>query len=55
MMNQIKAMMASQGQNLIHSPVTARGNTRPAKVSAPRKSPKAVLPLDHDERGFGDF
>ena len=48
MLMQLKAMLAAQSRPAI-SPVKSNG-------AAPiRKSPKSVMPLDHDERGFGDF
>jgi methyl-accepting chemotaxis protein len=51
MLMQLKAMLAAQ-----RSPAQAK---TAAKASATggggRKSPKDVMPLDHDERGFGNF
>ena len=47
MVNQLKAMLAAQRK----APAP-----EPAKVSAsPRRSPKSVVPLDHDSRGYGAF
>ncbi len=47
MVNQLKAMLAAQHK----APAP-----EPAKVSAsPRRSPKSVVPLDHDARGYGAF
>lgn len=49
MVNQLKAMLAAQRKT--PAPVA-----EPAKVSASsRRSPKSVVPLDHDARGYGAF
>jgi len=55
MMAQIKAMMAAQGHPQPHASVQGKVHTALARTSAARKPAKAVLPLDHDERGFGEF
>ena len=47
MLVQLKAMLAAQRKSPPAEPV---------KASAPsRKSPKSVVPLDHDTRGYGSF
>ena len=48
MLMQLKAMLAAQ-----RSPAQAK--TAAAAGGGGRKSPKDVMPLDQDERGFGNF
>ena len=47
MLVQLKAMLAAQHKSPASEPV------KPTSVA--RKSPKAVVPLDHDSRGYGNF
>lgn len=54
MMVQIKAMMA-QSSAQPHPSVHGKVHAALGKASAMKKAPRAVLPLDHDERGFADF
>jgi PAS domain S-box-containing protein len=56
MLAQFQALIASQGQRAPGAPAArpaASGQRPPKAVNG--KSPKAVIPLDHDERGFGGF
>ncbi len=53
---QFQALLAAQGRD--RAPAAAP--TRPAPIRRTAnglngKSPKAIIPLDHDERGFGEF
>jgi methyl-accepting chemotaxis protein len=54
MLAQIKAMVGSPAAHQLQGSAEARGGY-PALSKPAKRSPKAVLPLDHDERGFGDF
>ena len=47
MLVQLKAMLAAQHKTIAPEPVKQSGLAR--------KSPKAVVPLDHDARGYGSF
>ena len=44
---EVKAMLAAQHKTIAPEPVKQSGLAR--------KSPKAVVPLDHDARGYGNF
>ena len=46
---QLKALLAAQSHPA--APPASRSST----TGAGRRSPKSILPLDHDERGFGNF
>ena len=47
MLVQLKAMLAAQHKAPAPEPVKAQRTAR--------KSPKSVVPLDHDVRGYGNF
>jgi methyl-accepting chemotaxis protein len=51
-LRQLKALL--DAQQSITEPANKPENTTKAKAS-PKKSPKSILPLDADERGYGDF
>jgi methyl-accepting chemotaxis protein len=53
MIAQLRAMLASQGK--MPAAKGGNGNGNGATNGAKRGGPKAVLPLDRDERGFGKF
>ena len=56
MLAQFQALIASQGQRVPAAAAArpaASGQRPPKAVNG--KSPKAIIPLDHDERGFGGF
>jgi hypothetical protein len=57
MIAQLRAMLAGQGKPSIAKAGGGNGggNGHGASNGVKRASPKAVLPLDRDERGFGKF
>ena len=55
-LNQLKALMAAQNRPKLPAPASASASASGKQTQGSRgKSPKSVIPLDHDERGFGDF
>ncbi len=60
MLAQFKALIAAQGQGQVPAAAAARSASGHRSAAngvngVNGKSPKAIIPLDHDERGFGKF
>jgi methyl-accepting chemotaxis protein len=55
-LRQLQAMLAQQNASAAPNVAPAKAPAKAAPVAAPvKKSPKQVMPLDSDERGFGEF